>query len=105
MFQDVWKTLIHKELGHLVNGDMEPWSCCLATMGLCLVISEVGSILTELTPADVKGEWLQQGNRFLSDLNSQFPFLLYQRYQEWECLEVGGVKGVPTDDGGLIFMV
>lgn len=103
MFQEVWQTLLRKELVHIVSKHVDPWSRCLATMGVCLVASEVGAMLAEFTEGERKGVWLQA---LLDSLDSQFPSLLYQSYHKWECLEVSGAgELVEMDGGGLIFKV
>lgn len=104
-FQEVWRSHIQKELLD-VGSDMGVWSHCLATMGVCLVVSEVGAVLAKLTVGEVNGVWLQAGQ--FAGLDNQFPTLLYHEYKKWECLEEASGNGelVATDgNSGLILKV
>lgn len=108
-FQRIWKNLIWKELVHIIHGlklGPDPlWSRCLATV--C-----VGVVVVDVFP-DADAAWLLCETQLLDSLDKLFPSLLYQQYQKWEGLEVGGaalkVGGAgelsATDGGGLILKV
>ena len=108
-FQQVWRSHLQKELLHIgCNGDMDGWSCCLATMGACLVVTEVGAVLADLTVGEVNGAWLQGGGfAQFAGLDNQLPSLLRKECQKWECLEeLGGNEGLAATGGdGLILKV
>ena len=103
IFWDMWYTRLVGILLQVVptlslDSDLE-WSCCLATMGVCLVVSEVGVVLADF-PTNVEcgvgGAFLQ----ILNKLDNEFPSLLYQKYQVWECQEVGGASEECQEVGG-----
>ena len=107
--QELWKGLeqdfIQLVLGFQLDPDSE-WSHCLATLGACLVVSEVNGVLGECSSgkqANLDGGGV---SKVLDNLNQQFPAALYRKYQKWEQQEVGGASElVSTLQEGLILKV
>lgn len=68
-------------------------------------MGEVGAVLADFpTNAECGGDgaWLHGGGalQILDRLDKEFPSLLYQKYQKWECQEVGGASEECQEVGG-----
>ena len=100
----IWKQLV----AHLqtVSLSYNPeWSRFLATVGVCLVASEVGAVLAKFSFGALS--WCKASiKEILESLEDEFPARIYKIYQKWETQEVGGAyKLMQTHGGGLVLKV
>ena len=100
----IWKQLVvHLQTVPLSYNP--EWSRFLATMGVCLVASEVGAVLAKFSFGALS--WCKASiKEILESLEEQFPARIYKIYQKWENQEVGGAyKLMQTHGGGLVLKV